>query len=148
MTDETTWPHAGHHDVLRNVRVNGYRLLVWDDHTRYSTGQYRVRYAFFLPRARKPLFLGECGVAPHDPIDSDAALVGILGWLTLKPGDTDADFFADYTPDQLDWCQSSEAQELSWISCDVESSDDESSLHFVNGRLREKSTRKVVFRAC
>lgn len=153
MTATNTWPHAGHHDVLRNVRVNGYRLLTWDDHTRYDTGQHRVRYAFFLPGAKQPLFLGECGISPLDPIDSDAALVSILGWLTLKPGDTDSDFFADYTAEQLDWCQSWEAEELSLIPYDAEMSGrrdgkDAFISYGSDGRLREKESRKVVFRAC
>lgn len=34
-------------------------------------------------------------------IDDDEAVGQVLSWLTLKPGDTDEEFFADYTDDQL-----------------------------------------------
>ena len=33
--------------------------------------------------------------------DSPEAAGGLLGFLCLKPGDTDADYFKDYTPEQL-----------------------------------------------
>lgn len=35
----------------------------------------------------------------------------------LKPGDTDSDFFADYTPEQLDWVTAN-GEELSLIALD------------------------------
>lgn len=34
-------------------------------------------------------------------IDDDAAVGSVLQWLTLKPGDTDEEFFEDYTDEQL-----------------------------------------------
>jgi len=37
--------------------------------------------------------------------DSDACLATLLTFLTLRPGDTDRDYFDDYTPEQLDWTQ-------------------------------------------
>ena len=41
------------------------------------------------------------GTAPHVSIDSDDAKELVLSLFALKPGDTDADFFAHYTPEQL-----------------------------------------------
>jgi len=133
--------------LLRDVRICGHRLIVWDDHTHYGTGQHRVRFAFYLPRARTPLFVSECGVAPSDPIDSDAALVGILGWLVLKPGDTDSGYFAEYTAAQLDWCQGSAAEEIGLYVYDAELPEDDSEgmLRWRDGRLC--CGRKRVFRA-
>jgi hypothetical protein len=40
------------------------------------------------------------------PIDSMDSLIGLLGFLTVKPGDTDKEYFANYTPAQLAWCDS------------------------------------------
>jgi hypothetical protein len=37
--------------------------------------------------------------------DSDRAVAEVLGWLTLKPGDTDEEFFKDYTAEQLDFAR-------------------------------------------
>jgi hypothetical protein len=125
-------PDLDDHRVLRNVWLatdpgvgkenpdtfdyesNGYRLLTWDTNRRYETGQSKIGYAFYEPGQDTPLFVGDdMGVAPSDPIDSDGALRGTMSFLTLKPGDTDSDYFDSYTPDQMDFAQT-EAEELMW----------------------------------
>jgi hypothetical protein len=59
------------------------------------------------------LFKGEdFGCSPMHAIDSVAAAEGLMGFLTLRPGDTDAEYFKDYTPEQLAYC-STHAQALS-----------------------------------
>lgn len=92
-------------------------LEVWDDvHKRAPTGQHRVRYQF-CDALGDVLFAGDdYGVAPSDAIDSDAALLGLLAWLTLKDGDTDSEYFEKYTAAQLAWSQSSECETL---QCDA-----------------------------
>jgi hypothetical protein len=51
------------------------------------------------------LFEGEdFWCSPLHAIDSDAAVESIMAFLTCKPGDTDPEYFADYTPAQLDYC--------------------------------------------
>lgn len=63
------------------------------------------------------LFCGtEYGCAPSHAIDSDAALLGLLAFLCLRRGDTDADYFAEYTAEQTAWSQSSACATL---ACDV-----------------------------
>jgi len=57
------------------------------------------------------------GVPSHHSIDSDAAKRSALGCFALKPGDTDADFFEDYTREQLAWV-SAHGEELSLIVYD------------------------------
>jgi hypothetical protein len=48
------------------------------------------------------LFYGQdFGCSPIDPIDSDRCVAAIMGFLTLRPGDTDADYFTEYTASQL-----------------------------------------------
>jgi hypothetical protein len=37
-------------------------------------------------------------------IDSDQCVRAILGFLTLRPGDTDAEYFENYNQEQLDFC--------------------------------------------
>jgi hypothetical protein len=34
-------------------------------------------------------------------VDADATVAGVLAFLSLKPGDTDAEYFEEYTPEQL-----------------------------------------------
>ena len=39
--------------------------------------------------------------SPLHAWDADATVAGLMTFLTLRPGDTDADYFATYTPAQL-----------------------------------------------
>jgi hypothetical protein len=112
-------PHSTYGDpnrrILRMVTLphsrGAYRLRTWDMRRRYPTGQRIIGYKLTAPDGRT-VFRGEdCGVAPSDAIDSDAALRGLLGFLTLKPGDTDDEYFERYTPDQRAFAES-DAEEL------------------------------------
>ena len=58
--------------------------------------------------------------APSVGIASDGAVMHLLGFLTLKPGDTDPEYFDAYTSEQLAWCQSMRAEELSLMVDDWE----------------------------
>ncbi len=39
-------------------------------------------------------------------VDSDEAVNALMGFLTLKPGDTDADFFQSYSSAQMEFAES------------------------------------------
>lgn len=102
-------------EEIRFVQLGdtGYRLRVWDTQTKAATGQYQLAYAFYEPSKSDPLFTGaDYGCSPMHAIDSDESLRGLLGFLTLKPGDTDDEYFASYTADQLDFAETV-AEELS-----------------------------------
>lgn len=43
------------------------------------------------------------GCSPLQACDSDRTVAAILTFLTLKPGDTDRDYFASYSARQLEW---------------------------------------------
>lgn len=99
--------------VLRNVHLGDteYRLMTWDTGGRSSTGQYKIGYAFWHPSGCL-LFSGEdYGVSPMHSLDSDESLRGLVGFLTLQPGDTDDEYFEVYTPEQLEWAEN-EAESL------------------------------------
>jgi hypothetical protein len=89
-----------------------YDVNRWDDAGRCGVG-YR------LMSNRKVLF--EClnpeGAAyGHHSVDGDDAVKNVMGWLTLKPGDTDEELFASYTPEQLAFCaQHAEALQMAVI---------------------------------
>ena len=105
---------------LRTVRLSPYRkgcgptftLTTWDaGQTQTAVGtrptHNTVAYELRMHDAGVtwPVFVGaDYGCPMHCAIDSDACVRGILSFLTLRPGDTDADYFAAYTPDQLAYC--------------------------------------------
>lgn len=49
---------------------------------------------------------GRIGIPGHESIDGKSAMEGALSLFAMKPGDTDDEFFADYTEAQLDFVQS------------------------------------------
>lgn len=96
--------------------ASGYTLEVWDAQTTAPHGQSQLRYEFRSP-AGIILFEGDdYGVAPSNAIDSDAALLGLLSYLTLRDGDTDSEYFERYTPEQRAWSDSSKCE---YLQCDV-----------------------------
>lgn len=52
------------------------------------------------------LFDGEdfCG-SPLHSIDSDESMRSLLAFLTLRPGDADAEYFENHTPAQIEFCE-------------------------------------------
>lgn len=97
---------------LRTVKLSPYNnperprfvLTTWDTGRTDARGQTVIAYRLKISGHSKALFEGD-GFAgsPLHADDSDAACRSILGFLTLRPGDTDAEYFADYTPEQLDF---------------------------------------------
>lgn len=81
-----------------NRTVVGYELRDPDDKTIF-------RGADFKP-------------APLCADDSDETLRGLLGFLTLRPGDTNAEYFADYTDRQREFAESSECEYLAFLYSD------------------------------
>lgn len=52
------------------------------------------------------MFKGEdFGCSPLHAIDSDATVKSLMTFLTLRPGDTDWDYFKNYTPGQFAYCE-------------------------------------------
>lgn len=51
------------------------------------------------------------------PIDRPDAIIGLLGFLSLCDGDIDSDYFAGYTPEQLEW-RDGYAESLAMVVCD------------------------------
>lgn len=57
--------------------------------------------------------------------DSLASIVHLLYFLTTRPGDTDREFFSNYTQAQMQWTESPEIEELSLLLSDFFIIDDE-----------------------
>ena len=117
-------------EKVRTLRLNPYRkgygpsftLELWDLNEHDSAGRFAVGYKLTekQPNQKRSRVLFECkdpacAVFVHSAVDSDETAGSVLGWLTLKPGDTDPDWFAGYTPDQMDFAQT-DAEALSYLA--------------------------------
>lgn len=70
-------------------------------------------------KRRKPLFPRDdfyVGIPAHETIDGRSARECVLSLFCLKPGDTDSDFFAHYTPEQLTFVKA-HGEELDMVRC-------------------------------
>jgi hypothetical protein len=53
--------------------------------------------------------------SPLHAIDSNETVAALMGFLTLRKGDTDVEYFADYTPEQLGYSE----EYAETLSCEV-----------------------------
>jgi hypothetical protein len=109
-------------DSLRHVRLeSGHTLQTWDTGRTRGTGMMArtcVAYELRDP-AGALLFAGaDFRPSPMHADDSDETLRGLLGFLTLRPGDTDREYFDDYTPAQLAFARSNTCELLAFIYSD------------------------------
>ena len=91
--------------LLRYVEFDDHRLLLYDTHRRDKMGKSILGYGLFDPDGRL-IFTGEdFGCSPLDPIDSDAAIRSLLGFLTLRDGDVEDSYWEDheYGELQFEW---------------------------------------------
>ena len=115
-------------NVIRRCRFAPYlkgcgptfQLTVWDTYRtdRLHKSILGYRLTMIPPHGRKPieLFTGEdFDCSPCYAIDSDDCVAALMGFLTLRPGDTDRDYFDNYTEAQLDFT----AQHAEALACEV-----------------------------
>lgn len=105
--------------ALRHVRLEtGHTLRTWDTGASRGTGMMartRIGYELRSP-AGAVLFCGDDFAAGAAiAIDSDDALRGLCGFLFLRPGDTDREYFDGYTLEQLAFAVSSECEQLAYL---------------------------------
>jgi hypothetical protein len=91
-----------------------FRLETWTTGSMDERGQSRIAYKLtqvgpemrYGILRRDTIFHGTdfCG-SPLHADDSDATMAILMNFLTLRPGDTDADYFKDYTDAQKAFCQ-------------------------------------------
>lgn len=83
-----------------------FTLQLFDAERTDDRGAYGV--CFRLLMAGKPLFeamTSKGAFYGHSAVDSDEAIKGVMSFLTLKPGDTDDDYFNRYTKRQRFYCE-------------------------------------------
>lgn len=105
-------------DSLRHVRLeSGHVLRTWDT-GRTRNGRTCIGYELREPSGAV-LFAGDdFRGSPMHADDSDATLRALLGFLTLRPGDTDREYFDDYSERQLAFATSNTAELLAFIYSD------------------------------
>jgi hypothetical protein len=119
---------------LRHVAIRPYAgdypfftLETWETGTRAPYGQEQLGYRFKQVEpdgTARVIFEGtDFGCSPMDAIDSNGSLRSLLGFLTLRPGDTDPEYFEDYTAEQLAFADE-HAESLSIWSTDPDEGED------------------------
>lgn len=99
-------------ELLRKWSKNGYRLELYDLGKRDNYGHAMLGYKFY--DKEELIFAGnDFGASPLHPIDSLYTVYALLDFLSLKPVDTDAEYFDTYTPRQLEWANGNRCEELS-----------------------------------
>jgi hypothetical protein len=104
-------PNFLRHVILR-APGGRYDLRIWDSGRTDHMGKTILRYEFRDPRGYMLFSGSDFGCSPMDAIDSDETIGALLGFLTLRPGDTDREYFASYTRDQMAFAESSDAEYL------------------------------------
>ena len=91
-----------------------YLLTLRDTNQRRENGASVLRYRF--TQDGKVLFEGnDFANSPLEAVDSDATVAALFGFLCLRPGDTDADYFENYTDAQREFAEG-DAEELGLLA--------------------------------
>ncbi len=105
-------------DPIKVWSQDGFQLELFDNYE-IKYGKHILAYRFWDGEAL--IFEGaDYGCSPMHAIDSDGAVAGLLAFLSLKPGDTDSEYFEDYSPEQMAWCQGGRAEQLGCWVCEME----------------------------
>ena len=94
---------------LRKVRMHAggetFTLTTWDCEQLYRGGPQQ-QIAYCLTDSAGVVFVGrDFGCSPLDAIDSDVCLRSLMSFLSLRPGDTDREYFERYTARQMDFAE-------------------------------------------
>jgi hypothetical protein len=103
-------------EAMRTVHLRPYlkgagptfTLRLYETGKRHPRGTSYVGYKLTMRdgRKRSTVFEGEdYSPSPMDCVDDDETVKGILGFLTLRPGDTDREYFDRYTDAQREFAE-------------------------------------------
>ena len=104
-------------DELRHVELEAFtgrkwQLLTWSTGRTDHRGQTRIGYELIDPDGLIMFGGSDFAGSPMHADDSDESLRALLSFLTMRPGDTDKEYFANYTPTQLEFAQTFECEAL------------------------------------
>jgi len=90
-------------DHVRAWTGGDFRLELFTAY-QFRHGKDILAYQFF--HRDRLVFEGhDFGCSPMHAIDGDETVAALLHFLSLKPGDTDSEYFEGYTPEQLDFAR-------------------------------------------
>ncbi len=108
VTHPTNQPATMDDDTLmREWACGPFRLQLHEvpapqDDRRHPERHTPIGYRFY--HDDQLIFEGDdIGVPAHQSLDGDQTVRGVLGFLALRPGGVEPDYFAGYTPTQLAW---------------------------------------------
>jgi len=102
-------------------------IHLWDTNQMASDSHYRLRYQ--LEHQGKVIFEGDDYGCPRSiAVDSAESFASILSFLSCRPGDTDNEYFASYTPEQLEWANQY-GEQLSLFVHELEEDNDSQPIH-------------------
>lgn len=108
-------------ELVRVWREGDFALDLYDS-GQTRDGKAKLEYRFW--HRNDLIFSGaDFFCSPLHAIDSDETLAALLTFLSLRPGDTDAEYFESYDDDQLRWAQTY-GEELSLYAYELENPDD------------------------
>lgn len=92
--------------VSRPIADARFHLTMWDTHRTDDMGKSVIGYKLVKSHGGSGvIFEGEdyyC--SPCHAIDSDESVRSLMNFLTLRPGDTDSEYFEGYTSEQRAFC--------------------------------------------
>jgi hypothetical protein len=102
-------------DPLRHVRLeSGHTLRTWDT-GRSRNGRTCIAYELCEPSGTVLFHGDDFRPSPLHADDGDATLRALLGFLFLRPGDTDREYFEGYSRDQLRFATSDCCELLAFL---------------------------------
>lgn len=103
---------------MKTYNFDGYTMTLQALNRRDRHNHIMVKYTFTTPDG-ETLFSGEdLGASPLHAPESLESAKALLSFLTLKPGDTDEEYFEAYTPRQMEFTQSRDIENLSLYTID------------------------------
>jgi hypothetical protein len=116
--DGPVFPGESGCEFLREWEEGDYKLLLWDTNRTAFGGKSRLAYQFFHKGVL--IFQGaDFGCSPMHAVDSDETVASLLTFFALRPGDTDREYFKDYSVQQMAFAME-HGEELSYIVMEME----------------------------
>lgn len=108
-------------NIMRKTR-RGFKVSLLLDYSD-TTRVHRDSYIYRVVTPTGVVFEGnQYRPSPLNYGDTGKILDGLIFFLCVRPGDTDQEYFKDYTPEQIEWANSWECE---FISADLSTEDEE-----------------------
>lgn len=128
-------------EYLRSWRNGAFTLSLYSLGRDDKRGKEKLGYKL-THNGRVVFEGGDLFASPLHGIDSDAAAGACIHFLSLKPGDTDAEYFEKYTPEQLAFAEKYGDDLSLWAMALEEGRQTQKSPQSLKGSQRRPSRKK------